>query len=198
MATQFLLKLDFKMQYKYENIKIFKKIFIYSMQKESRKKILATVSSCVAMYKSTWRALSFGTEFLDKIHVASRPQTAQLRNRGSIPDKTKTSLLQYFQTILRSIQTAFQQIQGYLSFGIKRPVPEADFSTPFSRVMVKNDWRSTSSLLFAFKKCTETNALYHLVTHTNTCIHIYNLRSLKFTLKHLKCSYVFRSHDHPQ
>ena len=42
----------------------------------------------------------------------------------------------------------------------------------------------------------------YLITHTNTCtyiyIYIYNLRSLKFTLKHLKCSYMFRSHDHPQ
>jgi len=38
----------------------------------------------------------------------------------------------------------------------------------------------------------------YLITHTNTCTHIYYLRSLKFTLKHLKRSYVFRSHDHPQ
>jgi len=39
-------------------------------------------------------------------------------------------------------------------------------------------------------------------THTNIYIYIYiyiyNLRSLKFTLKHLKRSYMFRSHDHPQ
>ena len=28
--------------------------------------------------------------------------------------------------------------------------------------------------------------------------YIYILRSLKFTLKHLKCSYIFRSHHHPQ
>jgi len=43
-----------------------------------------------------------------------------------------------------------------------------------------------------------------LITHTNTCIYIYiyiyiyYLRRLKFTLKHLKRSYMFRSHDHPQ
>ena len=40
------------------------------------------------------------------------------------------------------------------------------------------------------------------LTHTSTCtyiyIYIYYLRSLKFTLKHLKCSYMFRSHAHPQ
>jgi len=35
-------------------------------------------------------------------------------------------------------------------------------------------------------------------THTHTHISIYYLRSLKFTLIHLKRSYIFRSHDHPQ
>jgi len=35
--------------------------------------------------------------------------------------------------------------------------------------------------------------------HTHIHIYIYNfLRSLKFTLKHLKRSYMFRSYDHPQ
>ena len=38
----------------------------------------------------------------------------------------------------------------------------------------------------------------HTHTHTHIYIYIYNLRSLKFTLKHLKRSYMFRSHDHPQ
>jgi len=38
----------------------------------------------------------------------------------------------------------------------------------------------------------------YLITHTNTCTHIYYLRSPKFTIKHLKRSYMFRSHDHPQ
>ena len=49
------------------------------------------------------------------------------------------------------------------------------------------------------------NSVYYLITHTNTShiyiyiyIYIYYLRSLKFTLKHLKRSYMFRSHDHPQ
>jgi hypothetical protein len=39
--------------------------------------------------------------------------------------------------------------------------------------------------------------LVYLITHTNTCTYIYYLRSLKFTLKHLKRSYMFRSHDNP-
>ena len=38
----------------------------------------------------------------------------------------------------------------------------------------------------------------YLITHTNTCTYAYYLRSLKFTLKHLKRSYMFRSYDHPQ
>ena len=29
-------------------------------------------------------------------------------------------------------------------------------------------------------------------------MHIYSFNDLKFTLKHLKRSYIFRSHDHPQ
>ena len=35
-------------------------------------------------------------------------------------------------------------------------------------------------------------------THTHTYVYVYNLISLKFTLKHLKRSYMMRSHDHPQ
>ena len=34
--------------------------------------------------------------------------------------------------------------------------------------------------------------------HICVCVYIYYLRSLKFTLKHLKRSYMFRSHNHPQ
>ena len=34
--------------------------------------------------------------------------------------------------------------------------------------------------------------------HTPTHAHTYYLRSLKFVLKYLKLSYMFRSHDHPQ
>ena len=34
--------------------------------------------------------------------------------------------------------------------------------------------------------------------HTPTNAPVYYLRSLKFTLKHLKLSYMFRSYDHPQ
>jgi hypothetical protein len=45
---------------------------------------------------------------------------------------------------------------------------------------------------------TQTQKQTHTHTHTQTHTHIYNLRSLKFTLKHLKRSYMFRSHDHPQ
>ena len=37
----------------------------------------------------------------------------------------------------------------------------------------------------------------HMHTQTHTHIYIYYLRSLKFTLKHLKRSYMLRSYDHP-
>jgi len=43
---------------------------------------------------------------------------------------------------------------------------------------------------------THTNTSTH--THTHTYIYIYYLRSLKFTVKHLKRSYMYRSNDHPQ
>ena len=45
---------------------------------------------------------------------------------------------------------------------------------------------------------THTHTYTHTHTHTYIYICIYYLRSLKFTLKHLKPSYMFRSHDHPQ
>jgi len=35
-------------------------------------------------------------------------------------------------------------------------------------------------------------------THQHMHIYVYYLRSLKFTLKHLKRSYMFQSHNHPQ
>jgi len=41
-------------------------------------------------------------------------------------------------------------------------------------------------------------AFCRFFNHTHQHTHIYYLRSLKFTLKHLKRSYMFRSHDHPQ
>ena len=53
------------------------------------------------------------------------------------------------------------------------------------------------ALHFFFNNFT-MHSVDYLITHTNTCPYIYYLRSLKFTLKHLKHSYMFRSHDHPQ
>jgi len=50
----------------------------------------------------------------------------------------------------------------------------------------------------SFNKLKTDAETVYLITHTNTCAYIYNLRSLKFTLKHLKRSYMFRSHDNPQ
>ena len=41
-------------------------------------------------------------------------------------------------------------------------------------------------------------AFCSLFNYTHTHAHIYNLRSLKLALKHLKRPYMFRSHDHPQ
>ena len=46
-----------------------------------------------------------------------------------------------------------------------------------------------------FYRCTVHSVLY-LIIHTNKCIYIYYLRSLKFTLKHLKRSCMFRLHNH--
>ena len=45
-------------------------------------------------------------------------------------------------------------------------------------------------------KCTHTHT--HTHTHIYIYIYIYYSRSLKFSLKHLKRSYMFRSRDHPQ
>jgi len=59
-------------------------------------------------------------------------------------------------------------------------------------------------------KCCASYAAYRVSMLLNKCclintptnvyvyIYIYYLRNLKFTLKHLKRSYMFRSYDHPQ
>ena len=44
-----------------------------------------------------------------------------------------------------------------------------------------------------FYRCTVRSVVY-LITHTNKSTYTYYLRSLKFTFKHLKRSYMFRSH----
>jgi len=46
-------------------------------------------------------------------------------------------------------------------------------------------------------RCTLHSVVYLINTQTNAHIYIYYLINLKFTLKHLKRSYMFRSHDHP-
>ena len=38
----------------------------------------------------------------------------------------------------------------------------------------------------------------YAAAHTNKCTYICYLINIKFTLKHLKRSYMFHSHDHPQ
>ena len=61
----------------------------------------------------------------------------------------------------------------------------------------------TTAHIGYFHRCIVHSVIY-LITHTHQHTHIYiyiyiyHLRSLKFTLKHLKRSYMFRSHDHLQ
>jgi len=49
---------------------------------------------------------------------------------------------------------------------------------------------------------TESATFRFIAQHLNHCAtavpHIYSFNDLKFTLKHLKRSYMFRSYDHPQ
>jgi len=50
-----------------------------------------------------------------------------------------------------------------------------------------------------FQSNTKINLQYLSNTPTNAYIYIYIVfNNLKFTLKHLKRSYMFRSYDHPQ
>jgi len=49
-----------------------------------------------------------------------------------------------------------------------------------------------------FNRFTVHSGDYLITQPAHAYIYIYILRSLKFTLKYLKRSYVFRSHDHPQ
>jgi len=74
---------------------------------------------------------------------------------------------------------------------------------------VKNNWSVYGKINHTYSSCFHrftVHSVDYLITRINTCTHahthtyiyIYYLRSLKFTLKHLKRSYMFRSHDHPQ
>jgi hypothetical protein len=51
--------------------------------------------------------------------------------------------------------------------------------------------------IWSYTKITKFLSSVYLITHTNKYTYIRYLRSLKFTLKHSKRSYMFRSHDHP-
>jgi len=62
--------------------------------------------------------------------------------------------------------------------------------------MNETDWWNDRKIEVFY--CFAEHSVDYLITLTNTCIYIYNLKSIKFTLKHLKRSYMFRSHDHPQ
>ena len=88
------------------------------------------------------------------------------------------------------------------------------FSTGYSMVQQNNGWKWIQTGIITSRKISTNlriknhklrceflinkNSSAYLITHTTTCINIYNLRSLKFKLKHLKRTYMFRSHDHPQ
>jgi len=64
------------------------------------------------------------------------------------------------------------------------------------------EWQTTSQQgvyeTYIHYLITHNNTCTHTHTHTHKRIHIFNLRSLKCILKHLKRSYMSRSHDHPQ
>jgi len=64
-------------------------------------------------------------------------------------------------------------------------------------IYYKHKIKKEAKYFFEAKKIT---SFVYLINHTNTCmyIYIYYLKSLKFTLKDLKRTYMFRSHDHPQ
>jgi len=81
-------------------------------------------------------------------------------------------------------------VNVYVSIHIDRHTFEIVFMFPYAL-------NSSQNIKYVCKQVS-----INLITHTNTCTHIYiyiyYLRSPKFTLKHLKRSYMFRSHDHPQ
>jgi len=91
------------------------------------------------MYKSSWRALSFGAELLHTIHVATRPRTAQPRNRGSIPGTDKNFFISLICPDNSTVHLTGYSTDRGVSFLWDKTAPEADFSPPFSSVAVKKE-----------------------------------------------------------
>ena len=63
-------------------------------------------------------------------------------------------------------------------------------------ILENYDLASFETWLTNFYRCTVHSLVY--LTHQPMNIYTCYLINLKFTLKHLKRSYMFRSHDHPQ
>ena len=88
------------------------------------------------------------------------------------------------------------KIKKYLKYEMKFFVPNYS--------CLQNPWLGgyRPQITFLSVLWSQLNLLTHphppnkISGYATVYIYIYNLRSLKFALKHLKCSYMFRSHDH--
>jgi len=93
--------------------------------------------------------------------------------------------------------------KSFAPSGIRKPeIPARSLvtkSTALTRLLIVKGITSitylANTLSFNFYHFT-VHSIDYLITHSNICA--YYLRNIKFTLKHLKRSYIFRSHDHPQ
>ena len=108
--------------------------------------------------------------------------------------------------------TSYRKVYKVLSVNVHGPDLKTKHLPLYSSKSIYCRNRFTLSFNFFNFITTPCISIVYLITHTNTHTHthiyiyiyiyihtyIYNIRSLKFTLKHLKHSYMFRSHDHPQ
>jgi len=60
-----------------------------------------------------------------------------------------------------------------------------------------NEWEVVERINIDWGRQASLNRITTFQQHTNRCTYIV-FDNLKFTLKHLKRSYMFRSYDHPQ
>ena len=100
--------------------------------------------------------------------------------------------------------TSYPCVNKALNAKVKRPDLKTKHVPLYSSKFIYcRNWFTISFNFFNFITTPCIHNVY-LITHTNMCayththIYIYYLRSLKFTLKHLKRLYMFRWHDHPQ
>jgi len=139
----------------------------------------ALIEQCINTYPLHLLA-HFCYTLYKKTHTHARARThTHTHNRTPAHTHTHTDTAQGRQFVLKLLKSTVEAHSGLHSIYKQQLLSEAGIQT---QPPADYFYRRT------------VHSVVYLTTHTNTCTYtcIYYLRSLKFTLKHLKRSYMFR------